>query len=721
MDGGSSEARFMTRTADDPPSTPAAREIAAEQRYVDRVYERVEQMADQARLLAAEGRARGMISDTGVKWDDEAGFFERDVLVHHASRRIATLNAEHGGLVFGRLDHHDSRVDYIGRLGVLDEDYDPLVIDWRAPAAAVFYQATGAAPMGVVRRRVLHCVAGRVTGVDDDLLDPKAGNGLVVVGDGALLEALGRARGHQMRDIVATIQAEQDLAIRAPARGATLISGGPGTGKTVVALHRAAYLLYTDRRRFEGGGILVVGPSPGFMAYIERVLPSLGERSVSLRPIGGVLDAENATRHDAPEVAAIKGSLRMCTVLARAARDAVPGAPTSLRLWHEGEALRVSERQLAGARRRALSAGVRRNAARRRAIRSLSTALWRVSSRQQAITRAEFDETLRENGEFADFVRRWWPALLPREVLGWLAVPERLARYAEGLLPTGDVEALLASWRGGVVDDPSVDDVALLDELRVLLSPPQEAFRPDAEAAFDPSELTTAADRQYAIPAALQRPDDHDDYAHVLVDEAQDLSPMQWRMLGRRGTSASWTIVGDRAQSSWPDPDEARAAMDQALGSQPRHRVHLETNYRNSAEIFDYASELVRRAVPDADIPTAVRSTGHPPVHSAVAAAGLDDAIRGTVTDLLDEVGGTVAVIAAAGRRPAIATLLGGLSDDRVAVLSTVDSKGLEYDAVLVVDPEEIVAESPMGHRLLYVALTRATQRLATLRTTRAA
>jgi len=290
-------------------------EIAAEQIHIDRVYERLAAAEEQARLLLAEGHRRGTVGNYGA-------LVERDAIVHQAARRMQVLGREHEGLVFGRLDLADGQVRYVGRLGLRDEAYEPLVLDWRAPAAGPFYRATAEQPMGVVRRRVIRCVGQRVVGLEDDLLDPDAlPEGMRVVGDGALMAAVNRTRTGLMSDIVATIQHEQDQAIRAPARGVTLITGGPGTGKTVVALHRAAYLLYSDRRRFEGGGVLIVGPSAVFMRYIEQVLPSLGESSASLRAIGEVVDGVAATRRDDPADTAVKGSLRMRRVLSRAVRE----------------------------------------------------------------------------------------------------------------------------------------------------------------------------------------------------------------------------------------------------------------------------------------------------------------------------------------------------------------------------------------------------------------
>ncbi|MGH3490948.1 MAG: HelD family protein, partial [Actinopolymorphaceae bacterium] len=351
-------------------------EIEHEQRYVDAVYDRLAVMVARATEVGRDGRDRGMLDYTGeIKEEDYRSLFERDVLVDHAVRRLAALDAQREGLVFGRLDHRAGEVRYVGRIGVRDAEHEPLVIDWRAPAAAVFYQATAADPKDVVRRRILRCQGQRVVGVEDDLLDPDAAPAdLQVVGDGALMAALTAARGRQMRDIVATIQREQDEIIRAPSRGLTLISGGPGTGKTVVALHRAAYLLYTERRRIAGGGVLVVGPSPVFMSYIERVLPTLGEHEATLRSMGEIVDGIVATRTDPFDVAVVKGSLRMRRILGRAARGPAPGAPEELRLYVGGRVLRLDAADLTEVRRTVLQRGGRRNRARGEAVRGLLAA-----------------------------------------------------------------------------------------------------------------------------------------------------------------------------------------------------------------------------------------------------------------------------------------------------------------------------------------------------------
>ena len=293
---------------------------------------------------------------------------------------------------------------YIGRIGLRDDNYDVLLIDWRAPAAAVFYQATQADPQGVVRRRILRSKGVKVLGVEDDLLDAEAETDLPIVGEGALLAQLTRARDRSMHSIVATIQAEQDRAIRAPNKGVVSISGGPGTGKTVVALHRAAYLLYADRRRYETGGVLVVGPSGVFMRYIERVLPSLGETAVALRSLGEVVDGVRATRRDDPAVAEVKGSLAMAELLRRTARQAVPDAPREFRVFYRDDVIHLGSRELGAIRRQLLSMG-RRNRSTTKVASTLIDAMWRQvrGERGRERTKEDFAEEMRTNDEFLEF------------------------------------------------------------------------------------------------------------------------------------------------------------------------------------------------------------------------------------------------------------------------------------------------------------------------------
>ncbi len=718
-------------------------EVAREQEHVDRVYDELAKASRRAAVVEADGLARGRTDRTGDVRDEEmTGLFERDALVYAAARRRAMIDTQYEGLVFGRLDlgteestATEREVRYIGRLGVRDDDYEPLVVDWRAPAASAFYRATPVDPMGVVRRRVLRCRASRVVGVEDDLMVPEAPDDIVVVGDGALMAALTRSRGRQMRDIVATIQRHQDEAIRARSRGVTEITGGPGTGKTVVALHRAAYLLYSERRRFENGGILVVGPSAAYTAYIERVLPSLGEESVSLRALGDVVDGITATRLDHPEVAAVKGSLRVRQLLGRLAARPPQGAPTRLRAFVAGHAVRLDEEVLRRVRSQVLRTH-QHNLAGDAARSALADAAWR-SVRQGE--RDVFLDAFDASREVDDFVAAWWRPLDPRELLLSLADTEHVYAVSRGVLDHEEGAALAWSYRDALeTGEWSVSDVALVDDLLARLGPVPEAEREDSGfydieelddlSAWGVVDVRAGADRRGAgsqnravfTPAdarerlMLGRIERASGYAHVLVDEAQDLSPMQWRMVARRGRSASWTVVGDAAQASWPDLVEATRAREDAFTGQERRAFHMSTNYRNAREVFDHARDVILPIVPDADIPEAVRETGVHPVDRIVTGA-LEDEVADAVSALLGEVDGSIAVVTPRRWEHRLSAL-DGAGDGRVQVVDPLSTKGLEWDATVVVDPDGITEESPGGVRVLYVVLTRAAHRMTVLR-----
>jgi DNA helicase IV len=683
-------------------------EIAVEQAHIDVVYARVDEMRTEATAMRNRGDKLAHGARNEAIFEQAAMLFERDVMVRHANQILRSLDSEHEGLVFGRLDitaeepsNGATETMYVGRLGIRDVNFDNLVTDWRAPAAAAFYQATAEQPMNVVRRRVIRSTGQSVVDIDDDLLAPeKRPEGMAVVGEGALMASLTRARGDRMRDIVATIQREQDEAIRAPWRGITEITGGPGTGKTAVALHRVAYLLYRDRRRMGGSGVLVIGPSPAFTSYISRVLPSMGEDTVELRSLGEVLDGAFATRNDPASVARIKGSLRMRRVLKRALRETPPDAPTELRITYKGDVLKLDARELAQVRRSVHSAGRPPNQSRVDAAEALLEALWRKAEAFEAgIDRDDLITDLGERIDFHRFVVVWWPILTEHEVLRSLADPARLAQVAGRALPAAEVALLASSW---AAEGTSVADVALLDELRVLLGTPPKRRRRQQPEPWP--ETTTRRARHY------------DEYSHIVIDEAQDLSPMQWRMVGRRGRYASWTIVGDPVQSSWPDPDEAATARTAALGARTTHRrFTLATNYRNSAEIFELAARVVGDVATADQLPHAVRSTGVKPSVRTITAAELPEALRVASAQLLDEVDGTVGVITSSA---ALATARAALpAHDRLHVVDGLEAKGLEYDAVVLVEPNELVTESTTGPRTLYVALTRATQRLTVLTT----
>jgi len=725
-----------------------SREVATEQAFVDRVYRQLEQSAKAAQELAREGHSRGRLGHEG-------GLVERDAMVFQAARRMAQLDAAHEGLVFGRLDlnpEFDPAPRYIGRIGLRDEHRDSLLIDWRAPAAAVFYQATAAEPQRVIRRRVLRSAGREVVGVEDELLDAEAlaesGAELPIIGEGALMAQLSRARDRSMHSIVATIQAEQDQAIRAPGRGVVAISGGPGTGKTVVALHRAAYLLYTDRRRYESGGVLIVGPSGVFMRYIERVLPSLGETAVALRSLGEVVDGIRALRHDDPAVADVKGAARMAELMRRTARQQPPGSPREFRVFWRDDTIVLDRNQLGAIRRNLMSQG-RRNRQLPRVPGTLLDAMWRQvrGERGRERGREAFDDEMLSSQAFLEFVAGWWPPLDATEVFGWLREPEFLARVGDGVITAEDQRLLIKSWGDGT--DLSVEDVPLIDELRYAIGDVPARTDDEVELAdtglleggHDMQELFTVADREFAPSGRAWAPPTHkiedDPFAHVLIDEAQDLTPMQWRMVGRRGRSATWTIVGDPAQSSWPVPAESAEARASALEGKQVHEFHLSTNYRNSAEIYAHAAAYAERVGLDADLPTAVRRTGtEPDVRTGIADVDLESATRSAVAEIAGQVQGTVGIVVpvarrsevnawlaswperaddARGARAAIDSAVPPSGDDRVVVLTGLDTKGLEFDGIVVVRPQEIEDESATGRATLYVVLTRATQLLTTL------
>jgi DNA helicase IV len=724
------------------------REISVEQEHLDRVYRRLEEKIHEAEFLMNDAAKRGQVGTPGA-------LAERDAQVFRAGVHLNRLNNEFEDFLFGRIDlllgkdgkkgpdgaytavepaegavRDDNTADiaetlHIGRIGVLDQDYAPLVIDWRAPAAAPFYRSTPVDPGRVVRRRVIRSKGRRVLGVEDDLMRPELkafldGDELPVIGDGALMAALGQARSHTMRDIVASIQAEQDLVIRAPAASVTYVEGGPGTGKTAVALHRAAYLLYQDRRRY-AGGILIVSPTPLLVAYTEGVLPSLGEEGqVAIRAIGSLVDGVEATLYDSPSTARAKGSYRMLKVLRKAARGALElnDSPARLRVVAFGRRLELEAGQLESIRRNALSGTAPVNLLRPRARKLLLDALWAQSGAAGRHTdpelaaelRSSFDEDVAGEDSFQDFLNAWWPELTPKDVLAAMADDRRLGRLSRRILNPGEVRRVARSLkRNGF----SVHDIAMLDELQSILGTPA---RPRKKRELDPLDQLTGLEELMPVREETQRERaerlaaERTEYAHVIVDEAQDLTPMQWRMVGRRGRHATWTIVGDPAQSSWSDPDEAAEARDEALGTRPRRRFQLTVNYRNPAEIAELASKVLTLAMPGSTAPSAVRSTGVRPCFTVVRDS-LAQTVREEAARLLDEVDGTVGVVVAMQRREEAARWLTGLGD-RVVALGSLEAKGLEYDATVVVSPAEIADESPAGLRVLYVALTRATQQL---------
>ncbi|MHA6512252.1 HelD family protein [Tessaracoccus sp. Z1128] len=711
------------------------REIALEQGHVDKVYANLSTATATAKSMAQQGREIFLTDRTNfLREEDGTALFERDAFAYQAARRLAILDAEHEGLVFGRIDLAVEETRYIGRIGVRDEEYEPLVIDWRAPAAEPFYRATQADPMNVVRRRVLRCRDDRVIGLEDDLLDDSVESDLPIFGEGALMASLSRARGRTMRDIVATIQAEQDEAIRAPYQGVTVIAGGPGTGKTVVALHRAAYLLYTNRARLEKGGVLVVGPSNVFMNYIERVLPSLGEDSVTLKAIGGVAgDVLGLTSERVDEAAAatVKGSLGMLSVLRRLVRTPLIDHPEALRVrvTVKGEVLGLGQSELGRIRDQVLS-GTKLNRGRKQATDLVAQALMRKFPDDVPIEPAELEDRVREHPSLAMFMNAWWPTLTATRVLSRLAEPAVVEQVAPDLTPA-EREALVRSyaWVGGSDEGPeivrgwSVADIALLDELIDVLGAAPEDPEPEMDVFLEggdvPEVLSTADLLRFERVVDLDD-DPQTTYAHILVDEGQDVTPMQWRMLRRRGPQSSWTIVGDPAQSSYPHQEETARALADLVGRGPNRTFTLSTNYRSPSEVFALAARVITKVFPGAELPKAVRSTGVEPRLAHATSERLHEALREELLELAGQVSGTIGVICPPSLAQEVQRLV--MQDvrlrefeNRLIVVTALQAKGLEYDGVVVVAPDAIVAEAPGAERVLYVALTRATQRMVTL------
>lgn len=698
-------------------------ELSAEQGYVAGLY---------ARLDAERARVKGRY--TAALRGDGGNLLQRDDEVRALATEAKRLDVADNGLCFGRLDSLDGEHTYIGRIGLLDSgnEYEPVLLDWRAPASRPFYVATAAHPENMRRRRQFHTRGRRVVDFTDEVLGRPGG---AERGDAALLAAVNAPRGNGMRDIVATIQAEQDDIVRLEHSGVVVIEGGPGTGKTVVALHRVAYLLYTQRERMERHGVLVVGPNPAFLTHIGRVLPSLGESDVVFMTTGDLVPGLSVTAEDAPEVARIKGSLKFLNVLAAAVADRqqLPAEPVLIEL--ADATVRIDAETAQWAREEARASGHAHNDARAVFTEILTWALteraiarigrgWLSRSDRDAWEQLRQDliEELTEHAGFVAALDELWPILTPETLLAELytSAPRLRAAGGDEVLLRVDGDA----W--------TVSDVPLLDELVDLLgrdkpvdqSAEQERREEAAYAAgvldmmisredlMDDEDHLLAQDMLYAEDLAdrfveLDTRDlaeraaaDRDwTYRHVVVDEAQELSEMDWRVLMRRCPDRSFTVVGDLAQRrSAAGAITWGAMMEPYVPGRWVYRP-LSVNYRTPAEIMSVAAAVLAEFAPSVSPPESVRSCGVAPWSKRVEGGELHSAIEEFVHE---EAGreGTSVVIGPPG------------------VPGTVpasETKGLEFDAVLVVEPERILAQGPRGAADLYVALTRATQRLGVL------
>jgi DNA helicase IV len=790
-------------------------EVEREQDYVSRLYARLDELRkDTSARLATVLRESGGTPQART---------ERDAAFAHHSRRLAQLEAAENKLCFGRLDMCDGSRHYIGRTGIQADsaEKDPLLVDWRAPAARPFYVATAAAPSGVHRRRHIVTRGRTVTGVDDEVLDgvslrdgdDASDDGDALAGQAALLAAVNAPRGGRMNDIVATLQTEQDAVIRADHRGVLVVQGGPGTGKTAVALHRAAYLLYNEPR-LAAQGVLIVGPNSTFLTYIGQVLPGLGETGVLLSTIGELFPCVTPDRAEPPAVAEIKGREAMANVLAAAVREhqVPPGAEQFVDFG--GETVHLDAELCRSAAQCAAASGLPHNQARRVFVREITRRLAlrladetrRLAARLETevsgvLAEAGVDRGVRDDlaslegvlgsaddsgttdvldDEDVAGLRRalradpamrsaldaLWPPLTPQRLLEELfADPRRLAvaSYGGAAELSEHERELLVRTPGGW----SQADVPLLDEAAELLGEDDSAERAAearersrqtayAQGVLDIAEATgrslgsgsgedgtlTAGDLLDASQLAERhRPLEHSTvseraaadrtrgFGHVIVDEAQELSQMAWRLLKRRCPSRSMTLAGDVAQSTDAAGTTSWERVLRPLAGDRWRLATLSVNYRTPVEIMDATVDLVAQLGTGTEPPRSVRGTGILPWRMSTTAAALPVTLaRLAAHEAAQLDGGQLAVIVPQTRTAELGAAVAaeipeasfGANPDLTAgvvVLGVRQAKGLEFDSVIVADPGGILTGSSRGRSDLYVAMTRATQRLGLLHT----
>ncbi len=746
-------------------------ELAREQTRVDAIARRIEALREEA--------LGGEVAGSGVGLSEE-GLVQRDAMAGHRLRRRAGLAGfDAAQACFGRLDLLSGESFYVATVGVDDERGEPLAIDWRAPAAGAYYRATSADPLGVRRRRHFRYRNRRLVGIDDDLLEGEVGD-LELVGEAALLATLAEPRTGRMGAIVSTIQAAQDAVIRAPLGGVLFVEGGPGTGKTVVALHRAAYLLYTHRDRLARTGVLVVGPTRRFLRYIEDVIPSLGETAVRLMTPGELGPrVPLGTTSGARERARLKGDARMAAVLERAVRGRQRPVRDTVEVPYGRFRLPLTRQATRRIVVRARATGRRHNLARPTVEQDLVShlfALYRRRTRRDAELRGAtptpddretFEGVVRRRGEFRRVFERMWPRLTAQDLLVDLfGLPALLAAASKDILTDAEravlyrdrVEIETLGWDAA--------DVVLLDEAAALLGRPPSVARPATagpalvswldqavtEAGVVPScpscgtsltlydredrpwvcekpkestdpcqvdfewdEVMALAD-QLVFQHTVERLRAHDEaavdeasdepaiFGHVIVDEAQELSAMQWRAIARRCPTRSLTVVGDPGQAA---AAPLRWDVIAAILDAPATTLRLEVNYRTPAEVMELAASTAQRLGHPVRPPRSVRRGEAPTSHRS----GIHPLDR-VAAQLLDRIAsreGTTAIIAPSRHLPELQPF----ETEAISVLSPLEAKGLEYDSVLVVDPDGIAAEAGPGS--VYVAMTRTTARLTIL------
>lgn len=653
-------------------------ELRDEQHHLERAVTALRAMA--ARTTAALGATQAAATEA-----------DSEVAAFHLRRRLESLAERDDALAFGRIDQDGERW-YVGRRHVEDEAGTPLVVDWRAPVSVPFYRATVHDPLGLDRRRRFLTEGRELLDIlEEDFSDPDRALLSGGIPD-PLLAELERERTGSMRDIVATIAAEQDEVIRAPLDRLLVVQGGPGTGKTAVALHRAAYLLFEHRLELLDRGVLVVGPNQLFLRYVADVLPSLGETAVrqttveGLRPAAVRLD-EGAAEPDA--VGRIKGDARMAEVLDRMVVDSIRVPDEEVAISTAWGVVRLHPDDVAASVEEVLARRVTHATGKEALRNQLLHRAYELHERAAEVPalKANFVAAARSDAGFGRYLDRLWPTLAATTLVQRLLTNRAARRRACAGLLAADEEALLAR--------------------------PLAARKADVR--WWPAEVPLIDEAEARLHGVRTT------YGHIIVDEAQDLSAMALRMLARRAHSGSMTVVGDLAQAtrawgqrSWDD------VTDLLRGAAAPAYAELTVGYRTPAPILDLANCLLPEAAPDVTPARSIRTSGEAPVVVPTALDQVSGAVAAAVQDVAGE-RGTVAVVATSARHSELAGALddAGIGWARgldglgsVALLTPLLAKGLEFDVVVVVEPAEVVRAEPAGHRALFVALTRPTRRL---------
>ena len=711
----------LTPSAFDLPDRLAAKAdpwlIAGDEQHFAAIGESLEQsIADLSERLDAERQAPGGIGQKAL---------ERDLEIHRLTARLRTLRRFGLDLCLGRMVAVDTAEPvYVGRLGLTDKAGRRLLVDWRSPAAEPFFGATHGNPMGLASRRRYRWSRGRISDYWDEVFTADGFDGHAALDDqSAFIASLGTNRSARMRDVLGTIQADQDAIIRAPSRGALVVDGGPGTGKTVVALHRAAYLLYSDPRLgHRRGGVLFVGPHQPYLAYVSDVLPSLGEEGVQTCTLRDLVAEGAAAEAEADQnVARLKSSAELVTAIDTAVTFYENPPSTGMTVETHWSDIWLSAEDWAEAFD-APDPGTPHNEARDQIWVELLGIL--MDKHASDVPADLFRKSLLQNRELIAALFRAWPLIEAADLVGDLWSVRAYLRMCAPWLSPDEVSQLqrqdAQAW--------TVSDLPLLDVARQRLGDPETSRRKrrhDASVAADRElmdrvvdELIEAADDEYGVglvtmlrgedfqdalvnEAALPSPDPDvlaGPFAHIVVDEAQELTDAEWQMLLLRCPSRSFTIVGDRAQArhgfteSWQERLE-RIGLDQIS------MASLSINYRTPEEVMAEAEPVILAVLPDANVPVSIRGSGLPVVH-------------GTASDL-----GSVIDTWLAAHAEGIACVIGDpffKSTSRVQSLAPELSKGLEFDLVVLIDPE-LFGSGIEGAVDRYVAMTRATQQLVIL------